>query len=71
MRKEDPQRWETVPITFKTNFRDENGYADIRTSIYIHDALEKEFLIDIKDRNFLVTDVEGAYFVVTQHHDAI
>jgi hypothetical protein len=62
--KVDPGRWEAVPITFKTNFRDENGYSDVYTSIHIHDALEREFGIDIKDRHVLVTDVETAFYVV-------
>jgi acyl carrier protein len=70
LRRVDPGRWETVPITFKTHFRDENGYADIATAIHIHDALEREFGIDIKDRQILVTDVETAFYVVMQHHEA-
>lgn len=71
LRKIDPQRWEEVPITFKTHFRSEGGDIDIYTSIHIHDALEKEFNIDIKDRNILVADMETAFYVVTQSHDAI
>jgi len=25
----------------------------------------------VKDRNILITDVETAYYVVTQHHDSL
>ena len=34
-------------------------------------AIEKEFGIDVKDRNILIADVEMAYYVVTQHHDSL
>lgn len=60
-----------VPISFTTHWRDEGGFADIDTSVQIHEALEKEFGIEVKDRNILVTDVETAYYVVTQHHDSL
>lgn len=60
-----------MPISFNTHWNDEGGYIDVDTAIQVHEALEKEFGIDIKDRNILITDVETAYFVVTQHHDAI
>ena len=58
-------------LSFNTHWNDEGGYIDVDTAIQVHEALEKEFGIDIKDRNILITDVETAYFVVTQHHDAI
>ena len=52
-----------------SHFRDENGYSDVATSIHVHDALEKEFGIDVKDRLALVTDVETAFYIVMSHHD--
>lgn len=70
LREIDPLRWNSVPITFRTNFRDGFGNADLRTIMHVHDAIEREFKIEIKDRNTLVTDFEVAYYVVTQHHDA-
>ncbi len=70
LRELDPLRWDTVPITFKTTFRDASGYIDLRTIINVHDALEREFMIEIKDKHLLVTDIETAYYVVTQHHDS-
>lgn len=33
------------------------GYIDVDTSIQVHEALEREFGIDVKDRNVLITDV--------------
>ncbi|KAM3144198.1 hypothetical protein pb186bvf_003660 [Paramecium bursaria] len=71
LRQLDPQRWETTPITFKTTWRDERGFIDVATCIHIHDALEKEFGIDIKDRAFIVADIETAFYIVTLHHDSI
>lgn len=71
LRKFDAGRWESVPITFKTHWRDENGYSDVSTSIHVHDALEREFGIDIKDRLVLVTDIETAFYIVMSHHDPL
>ena len=33
LRKVDPDRWEGVPISFKTNWSNEGGYVDIATCI--------------------------------------
>ena len=54
LREIDPSRWNSTPITFKTKFTDDEGLACVRTSINIHDALEQEFGISIKDRHILV-----------------
>lgn len=43
----------------------------METSIQVHEALEREFGIEIKDRHVLIGDVETAYYIVTQHHDSI
>jgi acyl carrier protein len=37
----------------------------------VHDALEKEFGIEIKDRQVLITDIDTAFYVVMSHHDPI
>ena len=71
LREIDPQRWEGVPVTFKTHFRDEGGYTDIHTCIHIHDALEREFGFDIKDKKILVSDIETAFYVVINGHDTV
>lgn len=60
-----------VPITFNTHFRDEGGYLDVDTAIQVHEAIEREFGIEIKDRNILISDIETAFYVVTKHHDAV
>ena len=71
LRKIDPDRWEGVPITFKTNWYNEGGYADIATCTHVHDAIEREFGIEIKDRLFLVTSVDTAFQIISLHHDTI
>lgn len=71
LREVDPQRWGSVPITFNTHFRDEGGALDTRTCANIHDALEREFGIEIKDRYILIGDVQAAFYVINEHHDAI
>ena len=71
LRQIDPARWETVPITFKTHFRDEEGFTDIYTCIHVHEALEREFGIEIKDKQILVSDVETAFSVVMQTHESL
>lgn len=67
----DPARWENVPITFKTHFRDEDDYSDITTCVHIHEALEREFGIEIKDRQVLISDIETAFSIVMHSHEAI
>lgn len=71
LRELDPQRWGSVPITFNTHFRDEGGALDVHTCAHIHDALEREFGIEIKDRYLLVADVQTAFYVVNEHHEAV
>ncbi|KRW99698.1 hypothetical protein PPERSA_03499 [Pseudocohnilembus persalinus] len=71
LRAYDLGRWEGVPITFQTHWRDESGHTDVSTAIHIHDALEREFGIDIKDRQVLITDIETAFYIVTSHHDPL
>ena len=55
----------------ETHFRDEDGYADIATSVHVHEALEIEFGIEIKDKLVLITDIETAFYIVTSHHDPL
>ena len=71
LREIDPKRWEGVPITFKTSFLKHDGRVDFRTSINVHDALEKEFGIEVKDKAVLITSVELAFGIVNHHHDAL
>lgn len=54
----------------KTVARADAGFSDIRTCIHVHDAIEREFGIDINDRATLINDFETAYYIVLQSHDA-
>lgn len=54
-----------------THWRDEGGYIDVETSVQVHEAIEREFGIDIKDRHVLISDVEQAFHIVMQHHDSV
>lgn len=60
-----------MPITFNTHWRDEGGMADVETSILVHEAIEKEFGIEVRDRCILITDIETAFHVVNESHDAL
>lgn len=44
---------------------------DLDTCIQVHEALEREFGFEVKDKNFLIEDVSQAYHIVTQHHEAL
>ena len=57
LRHIDPQRWDGVPITFKTHWNNENDKQDIKTCVLIHDAIESEFAIEIDDRKHLLQSV--------------
>ena len=54
-----------------THWRDEGGYIDVETSIQVHEAIEREFGIDVKDRHVLISDIEQAFHIVMQHHDSV
>lgn len=64
LRELDPLRWENVPITFKTSFLNDSGETDLRTAIHVHDALEREFNIDILDKHFLCASIEECFYIV-------
>lgn len=70
LREIDPIRYSTMPITFKTHFRDAAGYVDLWTAMNIHDALEEEFGIEIRDRQTLISDIETAFIIVNEHEDS-
>ena len=71
LREVDMQRWDGVPITFKTNWKTENDGIDIRTVILVHDALEREFCIDIDDRKMLLNSIEEWFSFVMSEHNAL
>lgn len=68
--KYDPQRWRGVEISYQTNWLRPNGKVDIATCIQIHEALEKEFKIEIWDTRVLVTDVSTACSIVSGDENA-
>ena len=71
LRHIDPHRWDAVPITFKTNWSTPNGENDLRTAIHIHDALEREFNIEIDDRKDLMHGVEDCFHFIMSVHAAV
>ncbi len=45
--------------------------GDIRVSIHVHDALEREFNIDIDDKKILLGSITEAVKFVLDNHAAI
>lgn len=60
----DPERWRGVEITYNSHWLKANGGVDIATCIQVHEALEKEFKMEIMDQRTLVTDVSSACAIV-------
>jgi len=71
LRECDPQRWETVPITWETKWTDAQGFADIRTSIMVHDAIEHEFGVEVNDKRILITDFKTAWYTLGNCEDGL
>ena len=71
LRHADPERWDGVPITFKTNWNSENDNIDIKTCVLVHDALEREFNIDIDDRRLLLQSIQDCFHFIMSMHTAI
>ena len=57
LRHIDPHRWDGVPITYKTHWKNEAGHIDVRTCILVHDAIEREFNFDIDDKKYLLISI--------------
>ena len=71
LRHIDPHRWDGVPITFKTHWNNEAEKFDIRTCIHIHEAVEREFNIDIDDRKYLLQSVQDVFHFIMSMHAAV
>jgi hypothetical protein len=71
LRHIDPHRWDGVPVTFKTNWNTENSDIDVRTCVLVHDAIEREFNIDIDDRKHLLVSVEDVFHFIMSLHAAV
>mmetsp|Transcript_9461 Transcript_9461/g.18239 ORF Transcript_9461/g.18239 Transcript_9461/m.18239 type:complete len:124 (+) Transcript_9461:129-500(+) len=69
--KYDPERWQGVEISYNTHWNQADGCVDIPTCIQVHEALEREFKIEIKDNRALINDISFACAIVTGEHDAI
>jgi hypothetical protein len=65
----DPERWTGVEISYNTHWLRPNGKLDIATCIQVHEALEREFKVEILDQRFLVVDVESACALVSGLED--
>ena len=71
LRHIDPNRWDGDPITYKTNWNSEGDEICIKTCILIHDAVEREFNIDIDDRKHLLQSVEDVFQFIMSLHAAL
>ena len=71
LREIDMHRWDGVPITFKTHWKTETDGIDLRTTILVHDALEREFCIDIDDRKLLLNSIEEWFAFIMSEHNAL
>jgi hypothetical protein len=70
--RSDPHRWDGVPITYETAWIPEDTpWIDVRTSILVHDAIEKEFNIDIEDRKMLLRNIKDTVTFIIEAHQAI
>ena len=71
LRQIDRYRWEAVPITFRTHWKDEQDRMCIRTCILVHDAIEREFSIHIDDRKVLLNSIEEWFGFIMSEHGAV
>jgi len=65
----DPERWRGVEITYNSHWLRPNGKVDIATCIQVHEALEKEFKVEIMDQRTIITDVATACSIVSGLED--
>jgi len=62
-----------VPITYQTvfNIYNDHGSRDIPLAINIHDALEREFNIEVDDKKILLNSVEECVKFILEDHKSI
>ena len=63
--KYDPLRWEEVQFSYESHWLRPDGKVDVATCIQVHEALEKEFKIEIMDQRTLITDISTACSIVS------
>ena len=61
----DPQRWRDVEFSYESHWFRPNGKVDIATCVQVHEALEKEFKIEIIDARVLICDIPTACATVS------
>lgn len=71
LRQHDPYRWESVPFTYETKWGLQGGYQDIRTCVMVHEALEREFNIDIDDKKILLGSIADCVKFIMENHASI
>jgi hypothetical protein len=54
-----------------TNWLRPNGKVDVATCIQVHEALEREFKIEIMDTRVLITDIATACSIVSGDENAV
>lgn len=67
----DPLRWKDVEFSYESHWLRSNGDVDVATCIQVHEALEKEFKIEIFDTRALIYDVSSACAIVSGHQGLI
>ena len=61
----DPLRWKDVEFSYETHWHRPNGKVDVATCIQVHEALEKEFKVEIMDTRTLISDIPTACSIVS------
>ena len=67
----DPERWSEVEFSYETHWLRQNGKVDVPTCIQVHEALEREFKVEIMDNRMLVTDVPAACALISGLEDLV
>lgn len=69
--KYDPQRWQDVEFSYESHWLRPNEQVDVATCIQVHEALEKEFKVEIMDARVLITDIPTACAIVSGYESLI
>lgn len=61
----DPLRWNEVEFSYESHWLRPNGKVDVATCVQVHEALEKEFKVEIMDNRTLIFDIPTACAIVS------
>ena len=61
----DPLRWNEVEFSYESHWLRPNGKVDVATCVQVHEALEKEFKVEIMDTRTLIYDIPTACAIVS------